>query len=127
MLFFFSNVNSSNFFKNDWISIENGKKYFLHKYFFSKDRHKRRVLEFQNLYLSSLNGAMSIQLLTEYDCKKYTFRLVNHRGFSKFNLSGKLMYDWKGFEPRAFVGVPFASPANKVLNLVCGYTRKIIF
>ena len=126
-MLYFSSVNSTNIIKKNWISIENEKKYFLHKYFFSKDRHKRRVLEFQNLYLPSKGDVMSMELLSEYDCKKYTFRLINYRGFSKLNLSGKLLYDWKGFEPRAFVGIPFATPANKVLNLVCGYTKKINF
>ena len=66
---------------------------------------------------------MSMELLTEYDCKKGTFRLINHRGFSKINLEGELVYDWRGFDPRAFVGIPAAAPARNVFELVCGYKK----
>ena len=70
---------------------------------------------------------MSMELLTEYDCKKGTFRLINHRGFSKINLEGELVYDWRGFDPRAFVGIPVATPARNVFELVCGYKRNVVY
>ena len=84
-------------------------------------------MELQNFSQATSDGVMSMELLTEYDCKKGTFRLINHRGFSKINLEGELVYDWRGFDPRAFVGIPEATPARNVFELVCGYKRKAVY
>ena len=42
-------------------------------------------------------------------------------------MEGELVYNWRGFDPRAFVGIPEATPARNVFELVCGYKRKAIY
>ncbi len=110
---------------DNWISIDPEGIFFINDHIFPRDKHLRRVLEMQNFSQTSSDGVNSMELFTEYDCKKGTFRLLNHRSFSNKNLKGELIHDWKGFDPRAFVGVPSNSPAEKILYLVCGYERNI--
>ena len=111
--------------KNNWVSIDSEGLFFINELIFPRDRHLRRALEMQNFSKTSSDGVNSMELFTEYDCKKGTFRLLNHRAFSNKNLNGELIHDWKGFDPRAFVGIPSNSPTEKILYLVCGYERKI--
>jgi hypothetical protein len=110
---------------SDWIRVDPEGVFFINKKLFPRDRHLRNVLEIQNLETTSIDGANSMELLTQYDCKKVTFRLLSHRAFSDSDLMGDLIYDWQGFDPRAFVGIPYKTPANKVFQLVCGHERKI--
>ena len=58
--------------------------------------------------------------------RKGLLGLINHRGFSKINLEGELVYDWRGFDPRAFVGIPAATPARTFLSLFA-VTRERLF
>jgi len=113
------------FEKEKWISVQENT-LLIKNQIFPRNRHRRGVVELQNFSKATSDGAMSMELLTEYDCKKGTFRLINHRGFSKINLEGELVYDWRGFDPRAFVGIPAATPARNVFELVCGYKRKAV-
>ena len=108
----------------NWVSIDIDGVFFVNKFHFPRDRHLRRVLEIQNFNQRAVDGVNSMELFTEYDCKKGTFRLLTHRAFSNKNLNGDLIYDWQDFDPRAFVGIPTNSPAERVLYLVCGYERK---
>ena len=126
---FFSIVNfgtnlAVEFEKDEWISVREDT-LLIKNQIMPRNRHRRGVIELQNFSKATSDGAMSMELLTEYDCKKGTFRLVNYRGFSKRNLKGELVYDWQGFEPRAFVGIPIATPARDVFEFVCGYKRKV--
>ena len=110
---------------DNWVPIDQEGLFFINELIFPRDKHLRRALEMQNFSQTSIDGVKSMELFTEYDCKKGTFRLLNYRSFSNKNLNGELVHDWKGFDPRAFVGVPSNSPAEKILYLVCGYERKI--
>ena len=112
------------FERDNWISVRKDS-LLIKNQIIPRNRHRRGVVELQNFSQATSDGAMSMELLTEYDCKKATFRLVNYRGFSKRNLEGELVYDWQGFEPRAFVGIPIATPARDVFEIVCGYKRKV--
>ena len=125
---FFSILNvgteiSVGFEKEKWISVQENS-LLIKNLTIPRNRHRRGVVELQNFSQATIDGAMSMELLTEYDCKKGTFRLINHRGFSKINLEGELVYDWRGFDPRAFVGIPTGTPARNVFEIVCGYKRK---
>ena len=125
---FFSILNvgteiSVGFEKEKWISVQENS-LLIKNLTIPRNRHRRGVVELQNFSKATSDGAMSMELLTEYDCKKGTFRLINHRGFSKKNLEGELVYDWRGFDPRAFVGIPTGTPARNVFEIVCGYKRK---
>lgn len=125
---FFSILNagtefSVGFEKENWISVQENS-LLIKNLTIPRNRHRRGVVELQNFSKATSEGAMSMELLTEYDCKKGTFRLINHRGFSKINLEGELVYDWRGFDPRAFVGIPTGTPARNVFEIVCGYKRK---
>ena len=125
---FFSILNvgtefSVGFEKEKWISVHENS-LLIKNLTIPRNRHRRGVVELQNFSNATSDGAMSMELLTEYDCKKGTFRLINHRGFSKKNLEGELVYDWRGFDPRAFVGIPTGTPARNVFEIVCGYKRK---
>ena len=114
------------FKKENWISVQKNT-ILIKNQIIPRNRHRRGVVELQNFSKATSDGVMSMELLTEYDCKKETFRLINYRGFSKTNLEGELVYDWRGFDPRAFVGIPVATPARKVFELVCGYKRKAVY
>ena len=107
-----------------WVEVDRSDLYFLSKMGSRKDRHKRKVMEMQNLVNATKDGVRSMELVTEYDCKKNTFRLINYRGFDELNLRGSLVYDWQGIYPRAFVGIPKKSPTEQVMFLVCGFSRK---
>ena len=125
---FFSILNvgteiSVGFEKEKWISVQENS-LLIKNLTIPRNRHRRGVVELQNFSKATSDGAMSMELLTEYDCKKGTFRLINHRGFSKINHEGELVYDWRGFDPRAFVGIPTGTPARNVFEIVCGYKRK---
>ena len=119
-----SGVLSANFDKSDWIPL-NEIGLLVKDQQFPRNRHRRGVIELQNFSKIASDGVMSMELLTEYDCKKGTFRLINYRGFSRRNLEGKLIYDWRGFDPRAFVGIPTGTPAMDVFEFVCGFKRKV--
>jgi hypothetical protein len=128
LLAFFSILNvgteiSVGFEKEKWISVQENS-LLIKDLTIPRNRHRRGVVELQNFSKATSDGAMSMELLTEYDCKKGTFRLINHRGFSEINLEGELVYDWRGFDPRAFVGIPTGTPARNVFEIVCGYKRK---
>ena len=125
---FFSILNvgteiSVGFEKEKWISVQENS-LLIKNLTIPRNRHRRGAVELQNFSKATSDGAMSMELLTEYDCKKGTFRLINHRGFSKKNLEGELVYDWRGFDPRAFVGIPTGTPARNVFEIVCGYKRR---
>ncbi len=113
-------LNSSN---SDWIAVDSSGVFFINQKIFPRDRHLRKALEIQNFPSPSVDGVYSMELLTEYDCKKATFRLLSHRAFSGSTLKGKMVYDWQDFDPRAFVGIPYRTPANKIFKLICGYER----
>tara|TARA_A100001011_G_C14060601_1_gene735967 strand:- start:34 stop:501 length:468 start_codon:yes stop_codon:yes gene_type:complete len=112
---------------NNWMKIDSDGKYLINQLLLPRDRHLRKVMEIQNLLSTSVDGVNSMELLTEYDCKKATFRLLSHRAYSSFNLRGDLVYDWQGIDPRAFVGIPNGTPTQKILYFVCGYDRKTTF
>ena len=117
-------VNSNS---SDWIAVDTNGVFFINQKIFPRDRHLRKALEIQNFSTPSVDGVYSMELLTEYDCKKATFRLLSHRAFSDSTLQGKMIYDWQDFDPRAFVGIPYRTPANKIFKLICGYERNISF
>ena len=117
-------VNSNS---SDWIAVDTNGVFFINQKIFPRDRHLRKALEIQNFSTPSVDGVYSMELLTEYDCKKATFRLLSHRAFSDSTLQGKMIYDWQDFDPRAFVGIPYRTPANKIFKLRCGYERSISF
>ena len=112
-------VNSNS---SDWIAVDTNGVFFINQKIFPRDRHLRKALEIQNFSTPSVDGVYSMELLTEYDCKKATFRLLSHRAFSDSTLQGKMIYDWQDFDPRAFVGIPYRTPANKIFKLICGYS-----
>ena len=116
---------SSNSSNSDWIAVDPNGVFFINEKIFPRDKHLRKALEIQNFLTPSVDGVHSMELLTEYDCKKATFRLLSHRAFSGSTLQGKMVYDWQDFDPRAFVGIPHRTPANKIFNLICGYERNI--
>ena len=117
-------VNSNS---SDWIAVDTNGVFFINQKIFPRDRHLRKALEIQNFSTPSVDGVYSMELLTEYDCKKATFRLLSHRAFSDSTLQGKMIYDWQDFDPRAFVVIPYRTPANKIFKLICGYERSISF
>ena len=117
-------VNSNS---SDWIAVDTNGVFFINQKIFPRDRHLRKALEIQNFSTPSVDGVYSMELLTEYDCKKATFRLLSHRAFSESTLQGKMIYDWQDFDPRAFVAIPYRTPANKIFKLICGYERRISF
>lgn len=117
-------VNSNS---SDWIAVDTNGVFFINQKIFPRDRHLRKALEIQNFSTPSVDGVYSMELLTEYDCKKATFRLLSHRAFSDSTLQGKMIYDWQDFDPRAFVAIPSRTPANKIFKLICGYERSISF
>jgi len=119
-----ASIGSTSFKIDDWIAIKKGS-LLIKNQLIPRDRHRRGVIELQNFSRATSDGVLSMELLTEYDCKKGTFRLINYRGFSEINLEGDLIYDWQGLDPRAFVGIPLASPAREVFELVCGFRRKV--
>ena len=109
----------------DWIAVDSSGVFFINQKIFPRDRHLRKALEIQNFPSPSVDGVYSMELLTDYDCKKATFRLLSHRAFSGSTLQGKMVYDWQDFDPRAFVGIPYRTPANKIFKLICGYERNV--
>ena len=117
-------VNSNS---SDWIAVDTNGVFFINQKIFPRDRHLRKALEIQNFSTPSVDGVYSMELLTEYDCNKATFRLLSHRAFSDSALQGKMIYDWQDFDPRAFVGIPYRTPANKIFKLLCGYESSISF
>lgn len=122
LLFFYQVALGKNL--SDWIAVDAEGDYFINEIIFPRDRHLKKALELQNFNSSTVEGVNSMELLTEYDCKKRTFRLLTHRAYSDYDLKGELIYDWQSFDPRAFVGIPVQTPAEKIFKLVCGYLRK---
>ena len=80
---------------DNWISIDPEGIFFINEHLFPRDKHLRRVLEMQNISQTSSDGVNSMELFTEYDCKKGTFRLLNHRSFSNKNLKGEFKHTVK--------------------------------
>ncbi|OUV02675.1 MAG: hypothetical protein CBC42_07875 [Betaproteobacteria bacterium TMED82] len=113
-----NNVNSEK-----WYVVDTDKLYYVSLDSVQRDGHRRKILEFQNFVEVSSDGVSSMELITEYDCKKGTFRLINYRGYSDLNLEGELVFDWQGIFPRAFVGIPSKSPTRDIMERVCGYSR----
>ena len=118
----FQPVSGADF--SQWIAVDSEGRFLINQKTFPRDRHLRKALEIQNFYSMSSDGVSSFELFTEYDCKKGSFRLLSHRAFSAPDLKGGMVYNWQSFDPRAYVGIPADSPAEKVYKLVCGKEKK---